>query len=160
MSIVGTGTVAGPAIQVGTLDVVTANLGNDTLSVSLADGLGGYAAPISIPAGVQPTSLALGDVNGDGTLDILAGNASGGTGGSVTVALNDGHGGFSTTTLPVVQDPRSIALGDLNRDGNLDLVVSSGLSAGSVDVLLGDGHGGFARVAGAPFATGIIADGV
>jgi hypothetical protein len=146
----------------GRLDIVTGNLGASTLSVLLADNsFGGYAAPISIPAGLQPISLALGDLNGDGTVDIIAGNASGGGGpASVTVALNDGHGGFSTATVQVVQDPVSVALGDLNGDGHFDLVVSSGLSAGTVDVLLGDGLGGFARVPGAPFATGHSPDGV
>jgi hypothetical protein len=140
----------------GRLDIVTGNVGTNTLSVVLADGLGGYAAAISIPAGIQPVSLALGDVNGDGTVDIIAGNDNFSGPGSVTVALNDGHGGFSTTTVPVVQDPFSVALGDLNGDGHLDLVVSSGVSEGTVDVLLGDGLGGFTRVPGAPFATGQV----
>src|SRR5437667_300203 len=190
MSNGGTAALTGPAIQVGTPDLVTGNyvvnpfnfflsIGVDA-TVLMSDGHGGLVAAAGSPVPVSliggqgiNVGVSLGDMNGDGKLDMVVADPNGqvavflgdghggfsagpGGPGSVTVALNDGHGGFSTTTVPVVQDPFSVALGDLNGDGHLDLVVASAVAAGTVDVLLGDGLGGFTRVPGAPFATGAL----
>jgi hypothetical protein len=46
-----------------------------------------------------------------------------------------------------------LGIGDLNSDGNLDLVTGNNEDS-DVSVALGDGRGGFKRAAGSPFAVG------
>ena len=49
--------------------------------------------------------------------------------------------------------PYSIAVADINSDGNLDMVIGNN-GASSVTVLLGNGAGGFTQATGSPFAAG------
>ena len=80
-----------------------------------------------IPDGQEPTSIALTDVNEDGHLDIVAGDRASDT---VQIALGDGHGAFSTTTLTVPGDGQTparawgVAAGDFNGDGHVDIAVA------------------------------------
>src|SRR5262249_2852738 len=105
----------------------------------------------------QPTSAAVGDVNGDGHLDIVAATLSG----PVTVALGDGSGGFGTPTRYVAgAGAWLVELGDVNGDGATDIVVAN--QPRRISVLLGDGHGGFSDAIGfdslipKPFAVGDV----
>ncbi|HEX5054496.1 MAG TPA: VCBS repeat-containing protein [Planctomycetota bacterium] len=69
------------------------------------------------------TSTAFGDVDGDGDLDVVFGNAYSPQ--QNQLYLNDGHGSFSdaTANLPVVNDNTwFMAFGDVDVDGDLDLV--------------------------------------
>jgi hypothetical protein len=68
-------------------------------------------------------ALALADVNGDATLDLMVANA-----GADTVSVYPGQG--DATFGPKIDfatgsEPRALALADLNRDGRLDLVVAN-----------------------------------
>jgi len=105
-----------------------------------ASGPGFIAAPfISLPA--TPTSVAVGDVNGDGRPDLVVTTRSS----AVTVYLADGNGGFK----PGVQfaagvQPGNALLADLNGDGKLDLAVADG-ATGTVNVLFGNGDGTFGK---------------
>jgi len=69
-------------------------------------------------------SLVLGDVDGDGDLDLAIDNF----GGQNVVYLNDGDGTFDTTSCNFgVGDDNtwSLALGDVDGDGTLDLAVGN-----------------------------------
>ncbi len=81
------------------------------------------------------TSLALGDVDGDGDLDLVAGTA----GAASRLYRNDGSGGFSAPTD--LDAATAVALGDLNGDGKLDLVLGA---ATGTSWLAGSGTGTFA----------------
>jgi hypothetical protein len=125
------------------LDFLTAN-NNGTVSVRLNDGHGSFAAPTTnvdpAVAGRFPQSVALGDVDSDGDLDFLSANNNLG-GGTVSVRLNDGRGNFSvpaTNPNPSVGDflPRSVAVGDLDGDGDLDLLTANLTARGTVSVRL------------------------
>jgi hypothetical protein len=99
----------------------------------------GFQAPSTYAAGSDPQSVVTADVNGDGRLDLLVTDYSGG----VSVLLGNGSGGFgAATTYAAGPGPEAVAVADLNGDGRLDLAVAD--YAGGVAVLLGNGSGGFA----------------
>lgn len=100
--------------------------------------------------GNGPADVAVGDVNGDGKLDIVTANAGGN---SVTILLGDGRGGFRNapgTPLSAGPKPHRVALGDFDRDGRSDLAVTEH-DGNDVRVLLADGRRGFVPAPGSPF---------
>jgi hypothetical protein len=100
-----------------------------------------FGAAQFFATGSVPTSVAVGDFNHDGHLDLAVANFFGNT---VSVLLGDGNGGFTTTSTVLAGDgPFSVAVGDFSHDGNLDLAVANA-NSNDVRVLLGDGKGGFA----------------
>ena len=109
----------------GDLDAVVANLASDTVSVLLGNGAGGFTphSPVPTVAIATPSSVALGDLNGDGYLDALVASQ---TSDNVRVLINTGGGGFLVSTAVGVGDqPNFIALGDVNGDGDLDALVTN-----------------------------------
>ena len=113
----------------------------DNVSVLLGDGTGAFGASTEFATGSLPDSVAIGDLNGDGKLDLAVENRISST---VSVLLGDGAGAFGTKTdFATSLSPNSMAIGDLNGDGNPDVATANGGSA-TVSVLLGDGTGSFA----------------
>ncbi|HYL98545.1 MAG TPA: VCBS repeat-containing protein, partial [Blastocatellia bacterium] len=90
----------------------------------------------------RPVSLLKADVNGDGSLDMLALYATPG-GSEVRVRLNTPDQVLlNPVTIPVnAVNPSAFVAGDFNVDGNQDIAVAS--RDGSITLLYGDGRGGF-----------------
>jgi hypothetical protein len=124
----------------GRLDLLTANADSNSISVLL--GLpsskkvpaGTFAAARDYAVGPGPGWLAVGDFNGDGKPDVVAGVSGG-----VSVLLGNGDGTFQAARNSALGLGGYIAVGDFNGDGKLDLL---GNYAG-VNVLLGNGDGTF-----------------
>ncbi|MCY1005130.1 VCBS repeat-containing protein [Nannocystis pusilla] len=55
----------------GAVDIVTANVGTDDLSLLRGDGLGGFLPQTLLPVGDQPFAVAVADLDVDGTLDLV-----------------------------------------------------------------------------------------
>jgi len=100
------------------------------------------------------TAVALGDLNGDGHLDMVAVNDTlnplfGGTTAyytSTRVWLGNGHGAFTDSGQALVGANtyvRNAVLGDLDGDGDLDLVLGCPQGCGGVLVYRNDGRGVF-----------------
>lgn len=146
--------VVGDFDKDGNQDLAIANQGDNTVTVLLGNGTGGFKSPFGLfPVGKSPSSVAVGDFNGDGYPDLAIANRDSN---NVTVLKGDGTGGFSpfpNSPFPVGNSPSSIAVGDFNGDGNLDLAITNELD-NTVTVLLGDGTGGFKPAIASPFAVG------
>jgi hypothetical protein len=144
------------------MDLAVESWQTNQVEVFTGDGRGNFASPGRLfPVGKMPYQrLRSGDFNKDGNADIVTTNFEGS---SVTILLSDGKGGFkeaSGSPFPAGQSPFGVAVVDINKDGNTDLVVANysgqpnNLKDDGVTVLLGDGRGGFRAVAASPFATG------
>jgi hypothetical protein len=129
--------------HVGPLDLVVANAASDTVSILRADGSGGFLPRVDYAAptiGVS-TELALADMDGSGDLDIVVADYESN---QVSLLLGDPGGTFrpaSAFGADVLFQPLAVAVGDLNGDLDLDLLV--GQQDNGVEVFLGGGDGSF-----------------
>ena len=129
----------------GVLDLAVANEGtppfyaDGSISVLLGVGDGTFAAERRFGVGSGPHSVAVGDFNGDGKPDLAVANS--GTSpnypdSSISVLLGLGDGTFAPDRrFGVGSAPSSVAVGDLNDDGALDLAVGDDVSS-DVAILL------------------------
>jgi hypothetical protein len=123
----------------GITDVVTTNIGDNTLSVLFGNGDGTFKEHVTVAAAKEPRALAVSDFNGDGRLDVAVACS-----GSDEVAILSGlpDGRFTEAgRYGVHKTPVSIASGDLNGDRTPDLVVA--LRNDKIKVLLGKSDGTF-----------------
>src|SRR5437016_2429216 len=119
----------------GRLDVVVANADAGTVSVLLGVGDGTLGLKTDFPVGAGPRSVAIGDVNEDGILDLVVANFGSNT---ISVLLGTGTGSFAAKTDLATgpgTGPFSVAIGDLNGNGQRDLAVAN-VNANTVSVFL------------------------
>src|SRR5690606_17881687 len=123
------------------------------------DGAGNLGAPIDIGAEIDNSQAgALGDLNGDGFLDLVVGNYMPGLVSRIYFNSGDPAAPFSSASVPVdltvANDPsytHHVTLGDVDNDGVLDILLSTaGLEAPQPNVTrfanrlyLNDGTGVF-----------------
>jgi hypothetical protein len=116
-----------------------------TIWVLLNNQHGGFAQStimtclrgITIPC--SPSQVLLADLNGDGNLDLIVGEAGDG---GVTVYLGNGQGGFTPQQAlsDALEAPGPIMVADVNGDGIPDIVLSED---GTLAIFLGKGNGDF-----------------
>jgi hypothetical protein len=158
--------VVGDLDRDGKLELVTANQGSNSLSVlhnAGNDAAGDVQFGAATSAGVlgSPASVAVGDFNNDGLMDLTASSSVVTvwwgywgpyyqTDAYVNVLLGHGNAPFddARTTWVSSNDLGDIAVGDFNGDGWLDAAVADGIAQARVDptVLLGAGDGNFKSV--------------
>ena len=138
----------------GDLDLLAPDYNNatgTTVNLRLNNGQGLFSGGQTIAVGTGPYGVALGDIDGDGDLDMLA-TATTYTAGSVSVHLNNGQGVFSShQTVPVGLNPLNLVLGDVDQDGDLDLLTGNA-NPSTVSVRLNNGLGLFSGGSEVPVA--------
>jgi hypothetical protein len=104
------------------------------VAVLLGNGDGTFQTPRMLTAGRNPSSVAAGDVNGDGIPDLVVANSFSS---NVTVFLGNGNGTFQPGVdfFILAAGPASVALADINGDGRVDIVTANS-SSNNVSVLL------------------------
>jgi protein involved in polysaccharide export with SLBB domain/outer membrane protein OmpA-like peptidoglycan-associated protein len=130
----------------GCNDIVSTSWGDlKGVQVWLADGTGGWIsreeARFPRDNGSYEGVIAA-DFNSDGHMDIAAANSTRDTEGGVQVWFGDGKGNWTIEYGPEIADVyKDVAAGDLDNDGNLDLIASSWGHHGGVRVWYGNGRG-------------------
>jgi hypothetical protein len=138
------GIVSGDFNQDGIPDIAAmsqGSTGNDgDVAVFLGNGDGTFRGPVDNVLGTFPVSIAVGDFDGDGILDVATVDYFANV---ADISLGNGDGTFKTpVAYRVGLGPYCIATGKLKKDGFLDLVVANG-DGNTMSVLLGRGDGTF-----------------
>ncbi|HEX4299492.1 MAG TPA: FG-GAP-like repeat-containing protein [Gammaproteobacteria bacterium] len=131
----------------GNLGVITTTTATDgsTVIYLAGKGDGGFEPARTFVTGLQTTSLAVADVNGDGLPDLIAGSVANAT---VRVLLGNSNGGFSTgqdypaSGVSTGSSAQSMTLADFSGTGKPDIaVVNTGGSF--MQLIYNDGTGHF-----------------
>jgi hypothetical protein len=140
----------------GKQDLAVANYSTNSMTILLGNGDGTFTtAPTPPGQFAGPWQVVVGDFNGDGKEDLAVTNIW--TEFS-SLLLGNGDGTFNFAYGPEAgwyQAYYSIALGDFNHDGNVDLALGSTVSG--VSIFMGNGDGTFSASSANP-TTGVGPD--
>jgi hypothetical protein len=130
--------LAAPTKTVDFTDI-TANTDLGTAALDPKTVSHGFGKALVTNASGAPAQSVVADLNGDGFPDIATANAEN----TISVLLGNGDGTFQAQkTYSVGNQVEFVATGDLNLDGNQDIVVAN-YGDQDVGVLLGNGDGTF-----------------
>ncbi|GAB1541341.1 hypothetical protein NUACC21_40120 [Scytonema sp. NUACC21] len=136
------------------LAVVQQTTTSHSVVVLLGDGSAGFDNIGDYAVGTNPVFVTTGLLNSDAQLDLIVANSGSN---SVSILFNNGDGNFgSATSIPVGglgANPTSAIAGDFDKDGDVDLAVTTvTTNSSNVAVLLNNGNGSF--VSAANYAVG------
>jgi len=133
--------------------VVNYQGGAYTVGILLGNGDGTFQPAKQFAVGYSALAVAVGDFNKDGNLDVVVGQARER---SIGVLLGNGDGTLqpvTSYTVPGAGYPESLAVGDFNDDGNLDIAAANG----DLHIFQGNGDGTFKPAADTGPANSIVA---
>lgn len=133
-----TSVLAGDFNGDGKLDLAVTNQDASSLSILLGNGDGTFQSHVDYATATFPEFMVTADVNGDGKLDLVVAAGNG-----ISVLLGNGDGTFQPHVdySTAGGGGASVATGDFNSDGNLDIVAAN--SVGTLSIFLGNGDGTF-----------------
>jgi len=126
----------------GNQDLVVANVGNgsSTISILFGNGDGTFQPQVAWAVGNHPAGIVVSEFNGDGDADVAIANRDDNT---ISVLLGNGDGTFQPqVTYAVGNSPVALVSADVNGDGIADLVAVNNAD-NTVSLLLGNGDGTF-----------------
>jgi hypothetical protein len=132
----------------GKLDLAVTDSGGVSvqLVILLGNGDGTFQAPIYFSGGYATQNIAIGDLNGDGNLDVVTADETNYTGKPLWIHLGNGDGTFQDGIgYAALTNLTGLALADFNQDGIVDIAITD-LWDGGVGILLGRGDGAFRDV--------------
>jgi hypothetical protein len=113
------------------------------VSVSFGNGDGTFQPPVAYTVGLNPISIAVADVTGDGKPDLIVGTVTA-TAAFIAVLPNLGNGAFgSPSMLSTYSWPAGITVADFDGDGKQDLAIVHLSTDAPVSILRGHGDGTF-----------------
>jgi len=123
----------------------------DSVAIYINDQSGGFGAATTYQAGKYEYGVAAGYFNDDTHIDlaVISNDPE-----ELTIMLNDGAGGFTSTSLAAVGRPYTVAVVELTGDSHDDLAVLCS-SASAVRIYANDGAGGFTESSTIPVDNGL-----
>ena len=125
----------------GLQDLAVANtaFGSNDVSILVGNGDATFQLPRDFATGSSPSSVAVGDFNGDGLQDLAVANTGSN---DVSILVGNGDGTFQPPQdFATGSSPSSVAIGDFNGDGAPDLAVANHggtFGPGTVSVMIND----------------------